>query len=307
LHPSINFNLAMTLGNNGQYEEAVSRLRESLEAEPDNGKTFFAMETLNLTYGHFDEAARWAMRGIREYDYGTSYLSMAKALMHLGQFDRAAQYLEMAESRTHGMEVFGARAEFFFTSQQFDELADLAETLDVTDKKAGRITWTGVANASSGLVTQGADELREGLAEADSMGMQPEQLMFLMSIQAYAESTSGDSEAAAATRARALAISTDAGHQGWVTPQLDAITALLLSMDGRESDAIAKLRIAIDRGWRDYWNANAHPAFRQMQDNPEFRALMDEVQNDLADMSLRVDKIESELPSRSRVAVVTGQ
>jgi TolB-like protein/Tfp pilus assembly protein PilF len=307
LHPSINFNLAMTLGSNGQYEEAVSRLLESLEAEPDNEKAFLAMEQLNLTYGHFDEAARWAMKGIHEHDYGMSYLSMAKALMYLGQFDRASDYLEKAESRTHGMGMFGARAEFFFTSQQFDELADLAETLDGTDKQAGRIIWTGVAKASSGLVSKGADELREGLAEADSMGMEPEELMFLMSIQAYAESTSGDFEAAAATRAEALAISIDAGHQGWVTPQIDAITALLLSMDGRESDAMAKLRSAIDRGWRDYWSANSHPAFEQMRENAEFRMLMEEVKRDLVDMKETVDTIEAELPSRSRVAIVTGR
>jgi tetratricopeptide (TPR) repeat protein len=307
LHPSINFNLAMTLGQNGQYEEAVSRLRESLAAEPDNEKAFFAMEELNLTYGHFDEAARWAMKGIREYDYGKSYLSMAKALMYLGQFDRASQYLEKAESRAHGMAMFGARAEFFFVSQQFDKLADLAETLDVTDKQAGRMIWTGVANVSAGLVSKGADELREGLAEADSMAMPPEDLMFLMSIQAYAESSSGDSEAAATTRARALAISTDAGDQGWVTPHIDAITALLLSMDGRESDAMAKLRSAIDRGWRDYWSANAHPAFKQMQENPEFRKLIEEVKRDLVDMKVTVDTIETELPSRNRVAEVTGQ
>ncbi len=307
LHPSINFNLAMTLGQNGQYEEAVSRLRESLAAEPDNEKAFFAVEALNLTYGHFDEAARWAMKGIREYDYGTSYLSMAKALMYLGQFDRASQYLDEAESRTHEMEMFGARAEFFYTSQQFDKLADLAETLEVTDKQAGRMIWTGVANVSAGLVSKGADELREGLAEADSMAMPPEDLMFLMSIQAYAESSSGDSEAAATTRARALAISTDAGDQGWVTPHIDAITALLLSMDGRESDAMAKLRSAIDRGWRDYWSANAHPAFKQMQENPEFRKLIEEVKRDLVDMKVTVDTIETELPSRNRVAKVTGQ
>jgi TolB-like protein/tetratricopeptide (TPR) repeat protein len=308
LHPSINFNLAMTLGNIGQYDKAVSRLRESLDADPDNDKAFFAMEELNRIYGHFDEAARWAMKGIRDYDYGSSYLSMAKILTYLGQFDRAEQYLDRAASHTpYAMQMFFARVEFLYVSKRFGELAELAETLDVVEKQAYRMIWMGVAHVSSGLVSRGVEELRKGLDEASAMGIPPEEMMILMSIQAYGESASGNSDAAAKTRTRALAMSAEAGDQGWATPQIDAITALLLSMDGRDSEALVKLRSAIDRGWRDYWSANSHPAFEQMMENPDFRELMAEVQRDLSDMKVIVDKIEIESPSGSRVAMATGR
>jgi len=308
LHPVINFNLAMPLGNNGQYEKAVSRLRNSLEADPDNEKAFVAMEELNLTFGHLDEAARWAMKGIREYDYGSSYLSMARILTYLGEFDRASQYLDRAASRKpHAMQMFGERARYLYVSKQFGELSELAESLDVDEKQATRMIWMGVANISSGLVSRGVEELRKGLAEAAVKGFAPENMMVLMSIQAFGESASGNAEAAAETRRRALAISAEAEDQGWSTPHIDATTALLLSMDGRDSDASAKLRTAMDRGWLDYWTATSHPAFEWMMEKPDFRELMAEVQRDLGDMKVIVDKIESELPSRSRVARVTSQ
>ena len=308
LHPVINFNLAMTLGSNGQYEKAVSRLRESLLADPDNEKAYVAMAEINLNYGHLDEAARWAMQGIREFDYVSSYLVMAKVFAYLGQFDRASQYLDMAESRDpHKMQLFDARAQYLFMTRQYDELVRLTESIDSPKKDIARKIWMGVANVSSQRFAEGADELKDGLAEILDKGIEPEDAAFMLSLLAYAEQEAGRPEAARMTRANALAISAEAAEQGWATPQLDATTALLFSLDGRQTEAIERLRIAIDRGWREYWSALAHPAFEQLQRTPELDALMQEVRQDLNDMNAIVDKIEDDRSTGSRVAAEMSQ
>lgn len=65
------------------------------------------------------------------------------------------------------------------------------------------------------------------------------------------------------------------------------------------------MRTAIDRGWRDYWNAKSHPAFAELIADDVFGELLNEVEEDMQRMRAVVDRLEEEDAARSRVAGTT--
>jgi TolB-like protein/Tfp pilus assembly protein PilF len=306
LHPTVNFNLAQMLGESGRYEEASAHLRESLAADPDNEKAYLAMSDLNLRFGRFDEAARWAMKGIREFDYASSHLAMAKIHTHLGQFDRAEAYFSQAEDRVqHKKFLIGARAEFLYLSGRLGELNALVEEFDGESKESARLIWQGIAEVVDGDKKKGVELLRQGMASAVEQGLGAEDQVFVLSIQAYAEEEIGQADAARSTRSAALEMATEAEKMGWSSPGLDATTGLLLRLDGQRSKAEARMQTAIDRGWRDYWNARSHPAFAQLIADDVFGEMLNVVEEDMQRMRVVVDRLEEQAAATDRVAGAT--
>jgi len=66
-----------------------------------------------------------------------------------------------------------------------------------------------------------------------------------------------------------------------------------LALQGREAEALAAMRRAVDGGWRlDWWQVEADPTLDSISDDPAFRAMLEEVKADLARQLARVRELE---------------
>jgi len=64
---------------------------------------------------------------------------------------------------------------------------------------------------------------------------------------------------------------------------------------GKKEQALNALRQAIDDGWRVSWwtQAERSPHTESLRDNPEFKAMMDEIRSDMATQLKHVREIEA--------------
>ncbi|MBW7995604.1 MAG: hypothetical protein FVQ81_03315 [Candidatus Glassbacteria bacterium] len=60
------------------------------------------------------------------------------------------------------------------------------------------------------------------------------------------------------------------------------VVAWLHAVAGEKDKALAALRRAIDRGWRQSWYAKLDPPLESLRDTPEFKEMMAEVDADIA-------------------------
>jgi tetratricopeptide (TPR) repeat protein len=80
---------------------------------------------------------------------------------------------------------------------------------------------------------------------------------------------------------------------GTVRPDLVPVRAEALAILGEQAESLAELRRIVDRGWRVPWRWKTHlnPNFDSVRRSPEFRAMVDELESDMAWQRSRVQAI----------------
>jgi len=74
-----------------------------------------------------------------------------------------------------------------------------------------------------------------------------------------------------------------------------------LQMDGQEQEAMRRLHVAVDSGWRDYLLIAWHPAMVEWMQVAEFEELVTRIRVDLDRMRANVEPLLAD--ESSRVAV----
>ena len=76
--------------------------------------------------------------------------------------------------------------------------------------------------------------------------------------------------------------------QSWAET-LYIIETQALALLGREDEALAAMRQAVDRGWRhNWWYAESDPTLAAIRDRPEFTMMLDEIK---ADMAVQLEQV----------------
>ena len=68
----------------------------------------------------------------------------------------------------------------------------------------------------------------------------------------------------------------------------------IYAVQGDKQKALSALRRAIDEGWRGYWwyYLKYDPTLESLHDEPEFQAMVKEIEADMADQLARVREME---------------
>jgi TolB-like protein len=296
LHPVINHNVAVTRAATGQFEAAVAGLKSLVEQAPEHGKAYVALAQINNEYGHYDEAVRWARLSIEQGGEGEyAYPALANALAGLGRFDQAEAAASEAERRlaAHGdiLDLPGVQATIYLAQGRFGELEALANTPEQA-KKPNRIVWRGVARVMQGDGAGGRAAFETVLSSPESEFANPDDRIAVLSAAAWAEEVEQQPAAAAEFVQQAEAVYRDALAKGWNTPQLHAWSAFAEYIGARPDTALARLRLAVETGWRETRLLGGLPVLQAMREEADFRELLDWVDQDLARMEQVVAGLE---------------
>ena len=89
---------------------------------------------------------------------------------------------------------------------------------------------------------------------------------------------------------------TTGGTKAWLVPAKAEALAIL----GRDQEALDELRRIIDKGWRVYWRweTDLNPNFNGLHEHPEFRAMIEELEEDMRHQREKV----FEMNARGKIA-----
>ncbi len=67
------------------------------------------------------------------------------------------------------------------------------------------------------------------------------------------------------------------------------VRASIYNLRGEKKEAVAEFRIAVSNGWNRAWYARRDPNMAGLQGDPEFQAILQDIDNRLAAMRERVN------------------
>ena len=286
----------------GRFDEGLAWYRKSIQIDPEFAAGY---QWTGLHYssvqGQLDEAARWYRKGV-SVDPGNPWLNAALGLLFLdlGDLDRAEYWIE--ESIELAPESFHPNlAMQLFHLYRGDRSAALEY-----GRRAFEIEYYW-AYAFSPFEPVRVHEMRAGRylkARAAFEKIAPELL-------------NEDSPEIGSTNYRAAIdlalISSKLGEQkraDWLLegslqflqriPRLSdywgygIADVKIYALRGDKQRALSALRQAIDEGWRSYWwyYLKHDPTLESLHDEPEFQAMVAEIEADMAEQLARVREME---------------
>jgi len=110
----------------GNYDKAKSQFEELLETDSSNA--IDNLITMEVSYGHLDEAVRWASILHQQSPDTLSRLMMARTARLLGAYDYAEEWLQTIDPAARGLTI-SAEMLLYVSSGRYAELEGLADML----------------------------------------------------------------------------------------------------------------------------------------------------------------------------------
>jgi TolB-like protein/Tfp pilus assembly protein PilF len=295
----VNTSLGWSLATFGHFDEALARYKTAIESDPASPGAYERIgELYRYAFGQFDEAVVWQRKGIAldpSEPMGSIFLGII--YLDLGDSDQA----ELWFKRT--MEL---APDFFMSTAILEPLhfhrGEYAEALEVA-----RETLEGDPSSPKSLSHVRMHEFRAGrykearaLYERGYPGLlqEAEPTIDHSNYEAAIDlalvlSRTGEQERADLLLDGSLAFTR-------TIPRLGAggygfSDVMIYALQGNNEAALAALRQAIDEGWRTGWwfYLEHDPSLDFIRDEPEFQAMLEEIQIDIAAQLERVRAMEA--------------
>jgi TolB-like protein/Tfp pilus assembly protein PilF len=280
----------------GRFDEALARYQRALEVDPGYAEAYSAIgRHYGLVSGRFDEAMVWYAKGI-SLDPGNPVYSawLGWLFLDLGDFDRAESWIE--RSLELGPESFGPN---FFMHALHLYRGDEAAALDYARRvfafnprfvpfllrdhelSAGRY-----AEARALYEKSYPELLNEGdpTVDGSNWGAAIDLALVL--------SNTGEQEQADLLLNRSFQLIQTLPRLGrlgyWIAD------VRIYALRGDKQKALSALRQAIDEGWRVPWRhfLEHDSALESLHDEPEYQAMVAEIEADMAAQLERVREME---------------
>ena len=270
LDPAYSFNL-WNIGTHywlisGQYGEAVGWLRKAISSDPGDPFNSAHLGRLFMDLGDSDRAEYWIHRSI-ETDSESSASNNAMQLLHLYQRDEAA-----------GLEY--GRKSFAIAEGVFLHIAAV-ELLGDYEVRAGRYP-----EARDLYAERYPELLRE-----DDPKIHHKNYRAAINL-ALVLSKTGEQERADLLLDRSLRHIETAPRLSLYGYGIADVE--IYALQGDTQKALSTLRLAIDEGWRGFWwyLLKHDPTLESLHDEPEFQAIVAEIEADMAAQLERVREME---------------
>ncbi len=289
--PSLN--LGSSYADLGRNQDATNQWLKTadLHADYPSARMNLARHLMNL--GRFDEGLAWALEGYA-LDSANPSFWVASAWNELGYAERAAAVLESMPAE-HPWYKYWQSTIAQLNGDSDKAYALLRSMIERSDRQMWFV-WNTAANFAieSGDYETARDYLLAASPElADRSDPDVNwQLDADTVLLAFAAKQLGEEEYADLLVARTLAMLPGRPRLGF--NGYGIWDARLYAVKGDMDTALAKLREAVDAGWRGHgvvavWPLAEDPLLATLREEPEFQAILAEVEADLARQRARVD------------------
>jgi TolB-like protein/Tfp pilus assembly protein PilF len=250
----------------GRLDEAVRWLRKSASLDPgDPGNLAFLSQPL-LDLGSLDRAKYWSERA-SELSSESFFSDLAMQLLHLYQGDLSA-------ALEYGREAFESRSSWSLT---FSSL----EPVPFHEMRAARYL-----EARAAFERIAPELLNEDFPKVEGKNYRAAINLALIS------SKTGEQQRADWLLKSGLEYIQQIPRLGF--NGYDVADVQIYALQGEKEKALSALRQAIDEGWRRYWwyYLKFDPILESLHDEPEYQAMIAEIEADMAAQLERVREME---------------
>jgi tetratricopeptide (TPR) repeat protein len=301
LSPIINHWFGRTLAIDGNLDEARAYFRRTNEIEPSYAAVYFSWATVEIQAGRLADglsllrtATALDARIPRHAEFvAFTYVSLGDLEQAQVWFDRAAS-LQADQNRAL---FLGEFIPLVLQLQDTDRLTSIlmGQSLHIRRDVDDQDMWSALfrlAALRNGEVATARQLFSRLWPELLGPGQAQVNLRnFEEAVDiAWLLREEGDSERANQLLNEALAVLEDVPPG--VVP-FEIVKVRVLALLGREAQALLTFRTAIDEGWRLLtWTLEADPALASLRGDPEFQAMVEEIESDLAVQRERVQEME---------------
>ncbi|MBW2542140.1 MAG: tetratricopeptide repeat protein [Deltaproteobacteria bacterium] len=247
----------------GKLDQAVVWYRRAVSRDPEQPVFATILGAIYLDLGDPDKAEYWFERSIALGPEKSS-AEIEMSFLHLYQGDEPAA----AEQARKALTAFPGNSDALLilrdhelSAGRYAEARALYEKnnpdlLSDDDPKVGRMNWAHAVNLALVLFKTGEKERGDLLLEKSLQHIQSKPRL---------------------------------GINGYIMFDVD-----IFAMQGEKQKALTALRQAIDEGWRRYWwyNLKYAPDLVSLHDEPEYRAIVAEIEADMAAQLAHVREME---------------
>ncbi|MFT4927356.1 MAG: tetratricopeptide (TPR) repeat protein [Phenylobacterium sp.] len=274
----------------GWFIKAIETYRKAIAIDPNN---FAAISNTGFHFkelGRLDEALFWHLKAL-ELDANNAivFLHVAETLSHLGLQSDALKWFEKVKSvRPDYYHLYHALTYFYLASGDLDAAIDivaqgqtiLPDNTDIIIASGDVALVTGEYAKALKLFRQ-ISESEEDKKRTHYALLRVGQIYWLQGEQAKANDILNQ----ALSRAQLMLTEGDE----W--PGNYADIASIYAIKQSHVESIAWLNRAFGVGWVNYKRLSYDPAFKDMQDLPEFRALIAKIQSKVLTMKTKAQQL----------------
>ncbi len=297
LSPSITVTLGQAYEGLGQFEAAMNRYLRAKNSAPDYPGSYLLIAQLyHFAHGRLDEAARWRLEGLSRNPGQVSALS-AQGLLYLdlGDDERAEKWINKAYqlSPGHIASNWGLAHLYRYRGQRTEALESARRLLEIAPGNNASLASLVRFGRYREAMQSFAVSNPELFCDGDPTVTRP--TIFQALNLSLALEHSGDQECAELLLESVL-------EQIQTMPRLGSwgfgiADVEVYARQGKTDLALSVLRQAIDDHWRAFWwsQGTMSPHLDSLRDEPEFIAMMSEIEADMAGQLKRIKARKEEL------------
>ena len=274
----------------GDYDTAHELLGGLLRLRPDSVTLLRTMSGFAAAHGDLVEAWELAQRSYDiEPESPVVIGTMARAWMELGEIDRAEQLLlaglELAADNTDLQVQYYS---LMLVSGRLEEAERVVheqygDSIDSLPDRFQRFYYfqMGMISLVKGDLISARDNFEQAISLVDSPGFDGDQLLSL-TLASFLNQRLGDSERAAQHLANAERAVRRARINGVDDAGIYYTEASIYLLRGEKDQALAALREAYNRGWRQSWLLGLDTRLDPLRNEPEFLEIERQINEDIA-------------------------
>ncbi len=286
-------NLGVDYARLGRHQDAIDQWLKARELHANYGTPPVNLALHLMGLGRFDEGLAWALEAYK-LDPVSSPFAAANAYFHLGDVENAKAVFD--DFPPDHPSYLGVQSIVARMDGDYEKAYELMRTRIESEQRSRPNTLDTAAHLA--IMVGEYETARDYFLRASpNLANRTDPIVNWqdnvdVAALAYAAQRTGEDEYADILLSRSLAMLEDMPRLGmWGYGNWDAE---LYAVMGDKEMALAKLREAVDAGWRAFqylgpWHLANDPLLESLREEPEFQAIVAEIKADLARQRARVD------------------